>query len=685
MLLPSLPRGALNRALLLIVTVNLLLLSYYICVDYQFLFHSDSAAANLLAQEMLETGHFFPPAWHYVNGDLWLLYMQVFILPLLKFFPNGYPLHATVSIISAVLVLWGSWLLARVAGLSGGARLAVLAVFSAGISPNMVENLYGQAAYGNMYYSGCFMLYFAWRYLQEPGHRRWAWGGAALAIALTLFWANPQRAAVYYGMPLAVGTLALAWQRRLHPAALNTPAWPRALLLVAGLIVTALAGALLHRYTLLQVNGSAGLSQAQWLGYDGMLQNIAGTVRGLLSLLAGLPPPGGPVMSPVGALYALRLSAALALLLVLPWAMVRSLDWRHAGRLFIASGALCTMAVCLFISVTTTIPVQATPEASIRYVVPALLVMLVLAVGAVMDRRDGARNLRASGLAALAVIMLTAPLAYLVTEAPRYLGPGDKHSMSYKWRLANYLKSQGLRYGYSNFWSAGETTVLSAGAVRARQIEIVDGMPMPMRHLASDRWYQPGAWQGESFLMVNPEEAAVVDWPRLTALTGAPVRQLEFERWKIMVYDHNIAADLAAWDSDVVKPIHYQISERSAHQAGRYNPAAGALEAARGEAGALLFGPGLSMPQGAYSVSFDIEASGAGDTVYGQLDVTSAAGQKQHALLAIETAGRQRVTLPFDLDRRADGVEFRVIGNGAGALKIYGVDLQRRGPARAGN
>ncbi len=436
---------------------------------------------------------------------------------------------------------------------------------------------------------------------------------------------------------------------------------------------------------MLQVNSSAGLTQAQWLGYDDMLQNVAGTLRGLISLLAGLPPPGGPVMTLTGAVHALRLVAALVLLVVLPWALVRSLGWRHSGRLFIASGALATMAVCLFINVTTSIPVQATPEASIRYVLPALLAMLVLAVGAVLDAREGARNLRLSGLAALAVTVLTARLAYLVPEAPDYLAHGDKHVMSYKWRLLDYLKSQGLSYGYSNFWSAGQTTVLSAGTVRARQIEVLNGMPQPRRHLASDRWYLASAWQGETFLMLNPEEMAAVNWPRLTALTGEPVRKLKFEEWQILVYDHNIAADLPSWDTTIGKPIHYTLGAHSAHLAGRYNADSGALEAQAGEAGVLLFGPGQRVPPGAYQVTFDIESAGAAGQGYGQLDVTSANGKAPHAARAIEQAGRQRITLAFDLTRRVDSMEFRVISSGAGVLKVYSVELARRTPALASN
>lgn len=667
------PQTLAQRALLFILLINLAMMAIYIGIDYQYVFHSDAAAANLLAQEMRETGNFFPPDWNYVNNDLWLLCMQLWVVPLVGLFPNGYPLHMVVSVGSAAMVLWGTWLLGAVAGLSRTARLATLALFAAGISPNMVENLYGQAAYGTIYYSVCLVLYGSWRFLQH-GQRARLWGGVALLVALTLFWANPQRAAVYCGVPLGAGALMLLLHGRLQPR--DGLPQRRTLLLLLALLGTAVAGALLHRYTVSQVNVTAGVSAAQWLSYEAMLQNLLGTLRGLFSLLCGLPPAGGQVLSGWGAAHALRLLAALAMLVVLPWAAQRCLRWQHPGRLFLASGALCALGICLLINITTTIPVVATPEASIRYVLPPLLCLLVLAVGVLLDQRDGVQALRLAGIGALVVMLGSAMLSYNVPEAGSYWQHSQKYRDSYKWHQIAFLREHGLEYGYSNFWNAGESTVLSGGKLRARQITIEGGLPVPHRHLASDRWYLPEAWQGPTYLMLTPEEAAAIDWPRLNALTGAPRQRLGLGSWQILVYDHNIAADLPAWDPAARKPVHYPASATTPHQAGRFNPASGAVETAAGEGGFMMFGQNTRLQPGRYQVSFDVDASGDGNA-FAQMDVTSDFGRTTHATGSVSRTGRQHVVLLFELQRRASAMEFRLSSTGAGALKLYNVELTR--------
>jgi hypothetical protein len=671
------PRGALNKTLLLFFAINLFMLLYFVVGDYQFVFHSDSAAKNLLAQEVYEQGRFFPPDWNYVNRDLWVFYTHLYIVPLLKFFPNGYALHAASSVVTSALVLLGSWYVGAIAGLSRSARLMLLTLLAAGISPNMVENLYGQGAYGTMYYSGCFLLLFCWRFLQAGGARRWAWGGAAFAAALLLFCANPQRSAIYYGLPLACGVLSLVLLRRRRPAAADTVAPARALALLAVLAGAAVLGALAHSVTLRHVNSTQGLTQASWLTFEAMSHAFLGTLQGLLSLLAGMPPPGGNVISVRGAFFALRLLAGVALLGLLPWALLRSLSWQHAGRLFFASATLSAIAVCLFINLTTSIPVPTAPESSIRYVVPGLLGMVVLLVGVVVDDRRAGARARGVGLATLLVLICTARLAYYLPEAPRYFPAGGIAAQNPKQRLADFLVAQDLRYGYATFWNAGLNTVLSDGKSRVRQIEIIDGLPLPRRHLAADHWYQPQSWNGPSFLLLGPEELAVVDWPLLTAATGQPARRLDFEGWQIVVFDHNIAADLPAWDLEVAKPIHFPISASTPHAAGRYDARLGTLEAKAGEAGALLFGPFRRLPPGRYEVDFDLDGEGGGAAGFGTVDATSAAGSERHAAQALSAAGRQRVTLRFSLAKRVDAMEFRVLSNGGGRLTVHGVDLRR--------
>lgn len=102
----SLRTLALLRVLLI---VNLAFLACYICFAYKLQFHADAAASNTLAQEISDTGRFFPPGWHYANADVWLIFLHAFELPLLIFMPNGFAAHAVASLLGAALILLAVW------------------------------------------------------------------------------------------------------------------------------------------------------------------------------------------------------------------------------------------------------------------------------------------------------------------------------------------------------------------------------------------------------------------------------------------------------------------------------------------------------------------------------------------------------------------------------------------------
>ena len=200
-----------QRGLTLLLLLNIVLIVYYVVFDYQTMMHSDSAVANLLAQEIVETGNYFPRDWYYVNGDLWVFYIHTFIVPLLALFPNSYGLHAASALATGSLILLGTWLLTGVLAQSRSARLLSMAMLASGLSWYMAENLYGQASYGSIYYMSCLMLFFAWRSLITPLRARWLWRVAFALVTMLLFWANPQRALIYQGAPflLAMASLLL--------------------------------------------------------------------------------------------------------------------------------------------------------------------------------------------------------------------------------------------------------------------------------------------------------------------------------------------------------------------------------------------------------------------------------------------------------------------------------------------
>lgn len=673
--MPVAKRGwtPIERGLQAVLLINLIALLLYLGFSYKFAFHSDSAAANLLAQEIVDTGSYFPIDWNYVNGDLWVLFVQTWIVPFLPFFDNGYGLHAAGGVISAALVLGGTWCVCRVMGLSRAGCLLALALVASGFSPNMSENVYGQQAYGTIYSMGCFVLCASYSFLHGDGRARWAWAAAATLLMLLLAWANPQRAIVYNVLPILAASV---WWYCAQGRAMPRAGGIRVdlTLLFLFLAVSLIAGAVLNGHFLNRGHSSLTPVTINWLAFDAMAGNLKATVQGFLSLLSGLPRAGEPVANVRGGINAIRLVSAATILFLSIWALMRSVGSAHPGRLFIGVATLASIASNLFIFVTTTLPFTGTPESSVRYLMPSLLGMVLLLVAAVTDgHRAGLK--RVFGGLAIAVIMLTAPVAYELPALLDHRSVAAINQANPHVRLTNFLLDQKLEYGYASFWNAGRTTVLSKHAVKVRQIAMNNGLPQPMRHLSSDRWYQPEAWNGPTFLLLSNEEMASVKWDTMKQLCGEPLRMLAFEDYRIAVFDHNIARDFPSWSVRVQGTVHYRMTDSAQHEVGRFDVAERALVAEPGDNGTLHFGPYQSLEAGRYQATFLIEAQGADQLDYGRVDVVADSGKQNFGVVRIERPGVQRLTLPVDVDRFVRGLEFRVFTTGAGKVVLRGIEL----------
>lgn len=667
-LIPS--NGVFSRRVLpALLCLNVLLLLFFLFFNYQLVFHSDSAVKNLLAQEIYETGQYFPRDWNYINSDLWVFYTHTFVLLLLPLIPNGFAAHALSDLISAALILGGSWCLAQVLGQGRPARLLSLILLSSGMSLILAEHIFGQAAYGSMYYMACYLLYSYWSLLQASGRRRWLWAGATFVLTALVFWANPQRALIYYGLPLitAAAALQLADWNTGGPRRL----WPWVLVAAAGV----LAGTGLHVQTTKGVNISSGLTAMNWLDFNGIQRNILGTLAGLLNLFDGLPRTQTKVVSGYGAYQVLRMLTALAMLVVLPYTLCKAVDPRQRGRLFVAAYTLAALGTTLLFTLTTTLADMSSPEGSVRYLVPPLLLMLVIMVGMLLEGKKLHAGMRMCGLAAVAVLSTSGVWAYL---SPYTLSFGLPPSVTLPHdalRLGNFLADNKLYYGYASFWSAGKLSVLTEQRVRVRQIQMEHGMPMPMRMLSSNRWYRPEAWQGETFLLLKDSEVSSVNLALLSSQAGAPTRTLHFEGWTVIVFAGNLAK-LAAWDREALAPVRYTIQPHTPHLVGKIRGEPAVLAAEPEEYGPLYFGPAGSVLKGSYRVSFDLEASGAAGQEYGTVDVVSQGGNAVHARQAIRQQGRHTLTLEFSTPGTIDPLELRVLKSGGSKLILHGVELR---------
>ncbi|TFW19767.1 hypothetical protein [Duganella callida] len=673
---PAASGTVIQRWLPLLLCVNLLLLAFYLAIDYQLVYHSDAAVKNLLAQEIVETGQYFPRDWNYVNSDLWVLTTHTFIVPLLPFMANGYKAALISDLVTAALILHGSWLVTGLLEQSRLARLLGMAALSAGMSLIMAEHVYGQAAYGTIYYVACYLLYAYWRLSQAGGARaRLLWGGATVALAILAFWANPQRALLSYGLPLLAAAAAqqgLEW-RAAHGARRRVR-WHQAGA-SAALLLGMAAGILANKLTLQHVMVSAGLTMLAWRDFDGMLHNLAGVAHGVLALLDGLPRLDGQVASLAGAYAAARLLGGVVLLAVLPWTLLKALEPRRGPRQLVVLFTAVSLGANLFVVLTTSLADMAAPEASVRYLVPSLLLMVPVMTGVLVDRRVLAPLPRAAGLAALALLATSAPTSYLYPYNEAMQLPMRRLSVQTPDQdVVNFLRDQGLRYGYATFWNANKLTVLSAGAVKVRPVTVEGGIPLPMRKLSSNRWYRPEAWQGETFVMLLDEELKALDQPRMAALAGAP-RVLRFRNLTVLVYPANIASVLPKWDLRLRKPEHYPVYAGTPHMAGHFEPALAGMVAAPGEAGPLMFGPARTLPPGSYDIGFDVETTGAEGSEFGFVDAVTGGATVTHARQTITQAGRQHVVLRLDTATQLEQLELRAFSSGQGQFIVRGADI----------
>lgn len=676
-------RGAINAkdiGLFLVVGLligNVGLMTWYLFYGYQSGFHSDSAAKVLLAREIIETGQYFPHDWNYANGDLFVLFGHTFIIPFLAFLPAGFFVHALSGLISAALILSGVWFLTSLFKIGKLKRVVIAAVMAAGISGFMAENLYGQVSYGYVFYSTCYVIYFAWQFLSFNGPKKSLFGVGLFLVLILAFWSNPLRAGLAYCLPLLY---AIAYHITSYSFIniYSSREVCASYQLVAIVFLSAVVGTALHFITLHSVNNVLAAGHPRWLSYEEIIRNLTLTPKGFLAIFGGLPSAGGVLVSISGMYEAVRLILALALFALIPLSLRSALQQMHSGSQFVASFALGAVLLVLFIQLTTTVPDMADPVQSSRYLIPALLLLLIVTL---------ARTYEFKKNPLLALFSFSLPIVLIVSAYPTFVRSNSGSGMNWGMlgqhhnhlkNLKDFLLTNGLHYGYASYWNAGVISVISNEKVLVRQIGIDHGLPMPMRLLSSNRWYRSSAWQGETFLLLTAQEASLINWGLLEDYHAKPVRELKFEGFKVFVFAQNLAIDLPGWDSRYEEPASFPVSKESLRQVGKfhenYENAGGALVAEKGHVGALHYGPYILVEPGNYTVEFNVAAESAPSAAV-RLDVASSPDQNilAESFLIDNTAPKQ---LNFTLDKLST-LEFRVWSLGNAKVVFRGVSIVR--------
>lgn len=657
-------RGRTTLASALLV-MNLVLLVVYFFVNYKGYFHSDSSVKNLLAQEMHETSSFFPPGWNYVNKDLMVLFGQLGVWPLLFFFDNSYTLYAISGVIGAIFILASAWWFTSLLGGSTWQRVLALAVLAGGISAGVAEDMFGQASYGVVLMFTCLVAVLAWKSMSAEPRRRPIWWTLLFTLVALVSWSNPQRAAASYLLPMFCGLAAYLWggQWKLRLRA--------SLPVIATTVVGFGTGVVLSVLTLARVNNNAGAGAARWLDFDGMVSNVVDTLHALLGLLGGLPPGGGDVLSGPGLYAAVRLLAALILLVLIGRKIVQ-LCGSPTDRMRFVGGLVAGVSSCfLFLQATTTVADMTDPMSSARYLTPMVVLGLMLLLCSPLQQLSRLGTVLTVGLG---VLLATSSVVPSSPGSMVYTGWNNTQREA----LVAELKAMGLQYGYATYWNSGSLTVLSGSQVKIRQIMIPNGLPLPMRHLSADRWYEPDAWKGETFLLLDDKEVAAIDWGALTRYVGQPVREARIGAMRVFVFKENISLEVPNWNSTLRKPFRMDAAPDSAKMVGKWNDAAGVLQTKGGESGFLQYGPYRPLARGRYVVTYDVVGrSDPAGQVVATVDAVTTGGNRILGSAEVRGDGKGQHTIEFSLEHPVLDLELRVLATGIGEVDYKGLTLSR--------
>lgn len=485
----------------LLLAATIAALGFYIFCSYQAFFNSDAAIANILAEEIVRSGEFFPKTWWYVNNDLWVFYKHLLLIPWVmagenSFFAHGVSVALVIGITMTLLAL-----LLRALGLSKTAALMGCVIIGLGYSPMYLREVYGEAAY-TWYFAFILSFLLLWLRANQADSGRFV-RPSLFALLLVLLYLvvieNPVRFLVYYIAPFFGAFLAMLYAERealLGIGGGGKAGW-RTALLPKSISAAAIAGVFLlavvsHKLLFTGLHLAGGANNALLVPLQDLPFHLAYSLLGLLNFIGAEWGSKVVLASVEGVGSLLRMGlypAALALPAYYARRNFQRLD--QGQRYFLLLSYLGFGLIFFLYSVSTLHEGAYAARNNIRYIIPYLMMILVCPV--VMWRF----------FPPVAKAVLVVAFALALGGTWKNISPeGWQDTAKARADLVFGLESRGLTYGYAPYWDSHVYTVLSKGAVAIRPVDIDwRGLGLCL-WLSSDRWYETDAAPGKVFFLV---------------------------------------------------------------------------------------------------------------------------------------------------------------------------------------
>jgi hypothetical protein len=510
-------------------------ISFYIFKTYRAFFNSDAAIANILAEEMVLAGSFFPSHWWYVNNDLWVFYKQLLVIPWVLVGKNGYFAHAfTVFEVSVFMIVFiylflRSLMLSRASAIMGGVVVCI------GYSPMYLRELFGEAAY-TWYFLFMIAFMFIFRKLSPHVISKSTQIKAFIFFMMLLYLlvlANPIRFFVYYVVPF-FGALALSIYfardsiKTFQHVVYRLLSVKKMVIFAFACLVMGLAG--MAHYNLLEsLHLAGGANNAGLVSLEILPVHAAHAFLGLLNFIGAEWTEGVRASSIEGAISLLKF-ALYPCVLIIPALHVKKAFYQMSAteRFFILFSYVGFAVIYILYSTTALHESAWAARNNIRYISP--FIMMILVCNVIMWRF----------FSLFSKVILSVCLAMALGLSWNYVSPKEwRGIVDERIALVEELKSRGLHFGYAEYWDSHLYTVFSDGEVDIRPIEVDEKGISLVKWLSSDRWYQKDSTDGKVFFMLKHEDIVDFHISLKNLNMPDPIDQFEMNEYTILVFEKN--------------------------------------------------------------------------------------------------------------------------------------------------
>lgn len=616
-------------------------------------FNSDTATSNLLANEQIFEGRFFPKDWVY-GQDIWTIFLNVPIIFLSLFMKDQLLMRAIASVVFISIAVISVLMFHKSVYNDRSWLVSIPFLFNA-LSITYSSIVFGQTAYLPPLIFIMLSLVLFTNSVDDKFKIINKNQFIILSLLLIYLGISGLRYIQAIGIPLLVSICVVFFIEYYSSPLKKIKTMVRSSAISFILVFLSICiGFIAFVIIKSNVHFVAGATNITYSTLERISSNFIVYLQSFMDIFGFQS--GVKLFSIHGVLNGFKIITALFLLVIFPYKLIKQYNKEtFKVKVFIVF-SITHISIILFLSIFLNLLSGLSDS---RYVITSIFLMFLLSSYYIykylFNKGELLRN-----ILVFAIFIFSMSSFYLILQTSK----DYQSNMSEMKSTVNFLKDKDLIYGYATYWNAGNNSVLSNFEVNINAVNIEANRISPFYWLSSYRWYKTNNHKGETFLLLTKDEKELLFQGGAEELFGIPKATYSINQFEVIVYDYNIAEK--AWSAELEPGHQIYLSP-----AMSYNEHVEVIEEGNFliNEGGIIYGPYLDLNKGDYIFNVDIDISKSDPTF---LNITARSGAEIIKTIELKN-GRNEII--FNMSQFEVDVEFVLVNSNSSGVYVKNIFL----------